>query len=226
MSLMGSIKEKLGMGTKEPSPAPAPAPKIEAPEKEEPKNLFNAGEKPLVRPFSAGAVAPDMVALDKAVKGMDFTKGIDPKLAEAALKGDMSALSMMINQAAQNAYKESTLAGNQIQEAAFQNRVSGIDSMIEEKIKGKTISDTLSNKNQAFKDEGISPLLKMITDNARSQYPEATPEELANHAEKFLTSVASKIVDGSPEAQAAATQREKTAEKQTNWQDYFASNQE
>jgi hypothetical protein len=162
---------------------------------------------------------PNMEQFNEAVSRMDFTRGADPQLAQKALQGDTAALAELLNAVGRGAYSQSTQAATQLIESALQKRTADLDKLIDQRFNSLHAQTQVQQQNAAFRDPQIAPLLKSIQSRLQAQFPEATADDLAGRAQKFLVGIAQKIVEGTPEAQQRAKEKQTTesASQEFDW---------
>lgn len=133
---------------------------------------------------------PDTAKLNEAVKGIDFTKNIDQALVQKALSGDVQAFSQVLNQAIQGSFTQSLLAGSQIAERGMTTIRGQIESGFDGRIKKFNASDRLQSSNKNFNHPAVKPLMAAIQNQMAANFPEASPDELVQYSQQYLTEFA------------------------------------
>lgn len=178
-------------------------------------------QKPLENPAAGPVFQPDMQKFQEAVGKMDFMKGLDPALVQKALSGDNAAFQEAINLAARQAYAQSTLGSQHLVEAALEKRMKDFETMMAQRFTSLRANERVVEQNPAFKDPSVSPLLNDVQSRLQAQFPEASPAEIAERAQKVLVAMAQKIVGGTPESREAATKKSQdTAAGAFNWAEW------
>ncbi len=135
----------------------------------------------------------DMEKFGKQVSSMDFAKSIPKEVREKIKSGDEEALTSALNSVAQQSFAQSLVAASQLMEKALEKKFGDLDSTLEGKFKSLRVSENLRGKNKVFSHSAVSPVVDMIKAQLQSKFPEATSEELSEHAMKYLGGISDMI---------------------------------
>lgn len=130
---------------------------------------------------------PDLKTLGEAVSKMNFTSKLNPETVKKALAGDHDSFSQAVNSAAQEAFQQSLLASSQMMEGAFTKKMAEFQKNSETQFRTLRSSEAAFGKNPAFAHPAVKPMFEMMRDKFASQYPEASPQEIADHTENYFT---------------------------------------
>ncbi len=134
----------------------------------------------------------DPAKLRAAAGQVDFVKNINPELfqaIEAGGAGASKALGEILNLAVQDVYAQSAMSTTKIVEAALQKQSASQDERIAALVKKNTVSDSLRNKNPAFSDPAVQPIIKALEAQLTTKFPDATTSDLQDMAVRYLESV-------------------------------------
>jgi hypothetical protein len=138
------------------------------------------------------AFALDQETLDKVTSGLDFTKGVDQTLVQQALAGNAEALLKVINAASQQAYKSamahtSTLTDKFVS-IREQHAQKGVDSRVRQNLTAQALASTPNYNHPVVKNQ-----LNQIANQIAAQNPDASPQEIAETAKKYLNDLINAI---------------------------------
>src|SRR6266850_4840899 len=131
----------------------------------------------------------DPAKLAEAAKSIDFTKAIDPALAEKALKGDSTALATILQSVSQSSYVQSAALSAKLIEAALAKQADSIKLILPTLVKRATVNENLrSGDNAEFLNHpAVAPLVSLLEHQLTEKYPKASAAEVATHARKYMT---------------------------------------
>ena len=153
---------------------------------------------------------------------LNFTQGIDSSLFQAALSGDGEALSNLLNSFGRNvfaaaAHSSSKLAGTSIKQN-FEQFDKGLSGKFKEFSLSNSQQSIVNNKAPILNNPVIQPMLKQAMQIMSKAYPEATAEEITNHAVKYLQDV-SGVINGNQAN--ADPQQQQQQQDQRGYADLF-----
>lgn len=172
-------------------------------------------QEPQAAPGSKNLFNTDPEKFGQAVSNMDFMKNVPKDVVEKVLAGDASALMALINRVGQSAFSTATISSREMIEHANRQQGGSLQNQINEAVRAALASQNLRKRNENFTDPTVAPLLQELSGRLRAKYPEATADELSEHAEKMLMSIAQKIVSGSPEEKARQKQQQEVKKSET-----------
>lgn len=154
---------------------------------------------------------------------LDFTNGIDSSLFQAALSGDVEALSKLLNSFGRNVFAAATHSSSKLAGTAIKQNFDQFDKGLAGKFKEFSLSNSqqsiVNNKAPILNNPVIQPMLKQAMQIMSKAYPEATAEEITNHAVKYLQDV-SGVINGN-QNQAVQQQQQQEQEDQRGYADLF-----
>lgn len=147
----------------------------------------------------------DPAKLAEAAKALDFTKAIDPKLAEAALKGDANALSAVLQSVSQSSYVQSAALSAKLIEAALAKQADAFKAALPNLVKRATVNENLrgGDNSEFLNHPAVAPLVSLLEQQLTEKYPKASAAEITTHARKYMTGLGD-ILSG--KAKKAATE--------------------
>lgn len=158
----------------------------------------------------------------EAARKQNFTAGIAPELLAKVTAGGAEAAQAMVdimNIVAQNSYAQSAFAGTRLIEGALDKSNFARQSDIDTRIKTVTVNNNLTQDNPVFAHPAAQPLLKSVQDQLMVKYPNATPTELTQMAQTYLTDFV-KAAQGPQLAQ--EQQQQQKAAAGDDWSKFFA----
>lgn len=141
------------------------------------------------------SLTPNPEQLNKIVAGMDFTKGIDPALAQKALQGDTNALVEIINTSSRQVFSQALQASTQLSERSTKREVENFGKGLDGKLRSFSAQDKLLAQNPKFNHPAVKPYLKNLEAQMSRQYPEASAEEIATKARKYMVEMSKLMAD-------------------------------
>lgn len=147
--------------------------------------------------------------LQAAAKKIDFARNLPPDLIGKAFpNGDATAISQIINHIGRTAF---VLGGHTAGEISSDG-LSGFKTSFEAELPNRIRSHAIHSsgyKNQAYKHPALKPFVDLTKQQMMQKYPEATPEDIDQHVETYMSGILEAVGKGNPEAQtqqaAAAT---------------------
>lgn len=156
--------------------------------------------------------------LSAVAKGLDFNSTVPPELMQKALGGDPKALMDVINHVGQQSYQNSMAHMSALSNEYVNSRLGYEDKTFGSKVKQELTNSELSANTTNFN----HPVVKQqLTETARAlsrQHPDASPQQIAQMARDYVTTLAQAINpqsttgDGSNGTKAA----------ETNWDEFFS----
>lgn len=159
-------------------------------------NLWEAPTTPPDPNKGAVQFTIDPTKINQVASSIDFTKSIPPELMQKALAGGpeaMQALMQVINTVSQQAFAQSTMANTKVIETALAQQREKFSAEIPDLVRSQSISSTLRQENPLFKNPATAPMLTALETQLAAKFPSATPQEISNHARKYLEGFAAEI---------------------------------
>ena len=171
---------------------PAPAPNSQTPP--EPQNPLDAYAKLFDNANKSQPDGPPSFNLDpetltKVSGSLDFTQGIDPDLLSKATSGDSQAFLKIINQVGQRSYQAALHHGT-----TLTDKYVGARSEYDRKALPGHVRQSLTDHALSSIPNATHPVikqqLKMISTQMQAANPDASPEEIAQAASKYIQDLA------------------------------------
>lgn len=153
--------------------------------------------------------------LETVSRGQNFTQGIDEALMAKALGGDAKSLIEIINASSQNAYRSSMDHMASLSDQFVTSRFEHEGKSFGSKVKEQLTNSELSSNTPGFNHPVVKAQLSSVAKDLSKQHPDASPQEIASMAKKYITELAQAI---NPQESTSA-QSGKAVE--TDWDNYF-----
>lgn len=201
----------------EATPAPAAPP---AQSTNEPVNPLDAYDKLFKVPDQPKVDETPKFNLDPKVLNdvsskFDFTQGLDPQLVQKAQQGDAQSLIAMMQAVGQNAYKAAMAHGSTLTDSFVSSRNSHDMKSVGELVKKELTNNALANTPN-YSHPVVKEQLIRTAESFRVQYPEATHEQIAQMAQRYIQDLAAAISPQSKEP----TQNQQQGDS-VDWDKYF-----
>ncbi len=124
-----------------------------------------------------------------AARKLDFTKNVPPEqLAKIAAGGAeaVEAFKLIINTVTQDAYAASLFGASRMAQAGFDQYDAGLGTQLPQRIKALNVSEGLRNDNPALAHPSAAPIIQAIEQQMVAKYPNATAQEIRQHANNYL----------------------------------------
>lgn len=185
------------------------------------KNLWDAPANPVAEPSLVPAMNVDPAAIRNVASTVNFVGTIDPALLARAGKGDNEALASVINQAVQAGYASSAGATAKIVEDALRKQETIFNEKVMPSVLRKhEISQRIATDNPMFSNPAAAPLIEGLKTQLQAKYPTATPEQISQHAQQYLTGFMGEYAASSGQ-QLSAIPKQSPSDKSDDWTKYF-----
>lgn len=155
---------------------------------------------------------------------LDFTSGIDSGLFQAALSGDGESLSKLLNSFGRNVFAAAAHSSSKLAGTAIKQNFDQFDKGLAEKFKSFSLTNAqqsiVNNTAPILNNPVIQPMLKQAMQIMSKAYPEATAEEITNHAVKYLQDV-SGVINGNQQQAGQQNQQQQQQQDQRGYSDLF-----
>lgn len=175
----------------------------DAPPAFDPGNIFNLNQE----------------SMNKALAQVDFAKGITEDQINAIQAGGpeaIKALGEMLNNTARQTMGAATQASAKMIETALTGASTAMDGKINNQVRQNQIASHLQETNPALNHPAAAPLINAMQTQLASQYPKASPQEIAQKVQEFMGAFAG-VASGKPGAAEEAAK----ATAGTDWEQYF-----
>lgn len=168
-------------------------------------------------------IAIDPKQLADAARKTDFTKIVNPELAQKVAAGGeeaVQAMMQMLNQVSQGVYAQSAFAASKLVEQALAKAQDKIAADIPAHVKRLQVSDTLRSENPVFNHPAASPILGAIESQLTVKFPNSSASEITSMAKQYLESFANAVkapAELAKQQEAAKAQ----AKSDSDWTSFF-----
>lgn len=149
--------------------------------------------------IQAPSFSIDPTVLTDVSSKMDFTKGINPELVQKASSGDAAAMMEMIKAVGQNAYRASLEHATKLTDTHLGQRAEFDAKRLAKGVKDQLTSDALSsnvNTNHPVVKAELNRIAREFA--ASSEYADASPQQIASAAQKYLNDLHSAMNPADP----------------------------
>ena len=170
----------------------------------------------VAQPDVAPSLNLDPEVLSKVSSGMDFTHGVSQELMQKATSGDASALIEMMQMVGRNSYKAALSHQSALTDkfvgARTEHAMKGIGSHVKSEMTTNALAATPNYQHPVVKEQ-----LNQLARQFSAQQPDATPDQVAGMAVKYMQDLAAAI---SPQQ---ATPQQQAAKSEVDWDKYFGA---
>jgi len=135
-------------------------------------------------------VALDPAKLQEVLGKANFTQTVTPENLAAITaggEGAVAALTETINAVAQQSVMQSTLAANKMITQAVNGMKTAQDAALPEMIRNQATANTIAESNPLFSNPAVKPIMEAARTQLAGQFPDATPTQLAEMTERYIT---------------------------------------
>ena len=188
--------------------------------------LWEAKDTSSTRADLVPVINTDPAALMQGARNIDFTKAMDGTKVEAAMKGDKAAFMEVINSAAQAGYAQSAATTVAVVKEALRQQAEGFETKYApDMLRRQSVQSQISSSVQIANDPAVAPMMALVTKQLMAQFPTASAEEIAAHANKYLDGVAQAVVASQGGKIQTAEQLKpplgSTTRVDTDWEKFF-----
>jgi hypothetical protein len=142
-----------------------------------------------VKPVSAESLLDfDPAKLSAVSRKLDFTKGLDPAIMKKAQEGDAGSFAAVMNYVTQNSFAQAMHAMSGVAKNALtKQRETMLADMPGEISKHTTRNEMASNP--LYSHPATQPLIEPLVAQLRLKNPDATPQQIKAHVDKYLDGV-------------------------------------
>lgn len=157
------------------------------------KNLW---QQPQQSPQQAsqGYFPFDMGAIQKTASGLDFSSLITPEHSQAIAaggEGAVKAIAELLNNVGRASVAASVHTAGSAYDQGLSKFRGDIDSSIPKILQQQQASLQLRAGNDILRHPAISPVADAVTKQMQAQFPDATPQEIAEATKEYLQQVGS-----------------------------------
>ncbi len=161
----------------------------------------------------------DPKTLDTVTASMDFTKGIDPAVAEAAFKGDPKAIMEMMQAVGRNSYRASLEHTSKLTDAHLNQRGTFDKRNMEETVKTSLTDQALSGV-QNYNNPLVKAELNRVASTLAKANPDMPPAVIAATAQKYIQDMAAALNPANKET------TQQTKDENFDWTKYLKEQQQ
>jgi hypothetical protein len=160
----------------------------------------------------------DVNQLQEIVKQADFSKVLNQDNLKAISEGGEGAIAAFqdsLNSVAQQVLLQSTLANDRMIETKVASALNAHKSELPNLIRNQAASNEMNLKNPIFKNPAVKPVIEAVTHQLAAKNPDATPFELVEMANNFVTAMS--------EAFAPKQQSQPNSKIDVDWESFMNS---
>lgn len=161
----------------------------------------------------------DSAKVMEAAQKANFAAGVNPELVQNALKGDVNAFLQVVNSVGQQAFAQATIASSKINEQQLQQFGTKQEAMIPGLVKRNLVSNTLQ-ENPLYKHEATRPLLSALEAQIASKFPNATANQITEHAQQFIAEFAKVAASNQPQTAEQQQQQQRQQQNDFDWNSF------
>lgn len=120
---------------------------------------------------------------------VDFSKQINPQLAQKALAGDVNALGELLNSVGRSVLATSIQASSHLVDKQSSSAVDFMKNSLPNQFKQFSARENLQAENPQFANPAVKPMLDAVQQQLAARFPEASAAELQQYAKKYLSGV-------------------------------------
>jgi hypothetical protein len=198
--------------------ASAATPPVEPPQGlDQFKELFQPPKvDPNAPPTDAPLINMDASKVQEIASKINFAQAVPAETLQAMQAGGEGAVAAFVsamNTMTQQVYAQNALATGKLIEQAVAKATSQFTGNIPEAIRQQNAQEALRAANPAFAHPAVQPIVNMVSEQLRKQFPQATAAELSDMTQQYMNTAATAL---SPQAQAA-----QAAKGQEDWSKFF-----
>lgn len=160
------------------------------------KDIWAADPNAVGAPTLVPTMTADPAAMLAAAGKIDFTTHLDPAMLDKASKGDTASLAQLINKAAQVGYAHAATASVNITKAALTAQAESFETKYAPKMfRDASITDAVSQQVALASDPAAAPIVEAVKRQLGAKFPTASPAEIADMTNTYMTEFASKAVE-------------------------------
>ena len=171
-------------------------------------------------PFDPGNIfSLNQESMQKALANVDFAGSITEEQMTAIQAGGpeaIKALGVMLNNTARQTMGAATQASAKMIETAMSGAAGSLDGKISSQVRQQQVASHLQETNPAINHPAAAPMIQALSNQLTQQFPKASPAEIGQKVQEYMTGFAA-LASGKPDA---AAQAAKSAEG-TDWEQYF-----
>lgn len=167
--------------------------------------------------IEAPAFSIDSKVLGDVSRKMDFTRGVNPEALQKATSGDVNALLDVIKQVSQNSYRAALEHSTALTDSHLKQRGEFESKKLERGVNKKLTETALANTPN-YSHPVVKAELNRIASQIAAANPDASPQEVAQTAQKYLNDLYSAL---NPDTGKGKDKNEGEAE--TDWSKYLGS---
>jgi hypothetical protein len=145
-------------------------------------------------PLAGPILNVDPQKLREAASKMNFVSGVPQELMQKVMAGnDPQALVELINLTSQQAFLQAMQVNAGVVENALTKHTARIETALPDRIRNFQIQNT-APKNPVLSHPAVAPVLDGLKRTIASANPHLSPEKVAEHAENYVTAMATDLM--------------------------------
>lgn len=159
------------------------------------KDLWQAPTNGTGLPTSVPQFTTDQAKLTEISKTIDFRNAVDPEMAKKALSGDMESFMNVLNQVGQAGFAQAAgMSSTLVQKAMTAQNDKLQNELLPEFARRDAISTGMRANNSLYSNPAIAPMLHSLETQFAAKYPQASAQEVREHATRYMQSVSEQVV--------------------------------
>lgn len=145
---------------------------------------------------SGNVLSFDRTKLSEVANKMDFASSLKPEHLQAISQGGDAAIQSLVdvlNTVSRNAYLNSTETTAHLINSALGKTKQDITASIPDYIKKANVSQNLRAENPMFSNPAVAPVLQALENQLTAKYPNASANEITQHAKEYLQQFAGAV---------------------------------
>lgn len=189
-------------------------------------NLFDNTPKvddkgnPIVQPFDPNSpyINFDPEKMRESLGNTNFIDSQTQTLLEEVQNGDTSKLGDLLNAVTRHAYMSQTQLSHNVMEKTAKAVLERALGQIPNQVRTSQANDSLNKLNPAFKSPALQPVVNAIRGQVEAKYPDASPTEISEMVNRYMSGVAATFQGDSDDNQNG---QQRNQQSQADWTDFF-----
>lgn len=135
----------------------------------------------------------DPAKVGEAAAKIDFTKVIDPAMAQKALSGDMASFMQVLNKVSQAGFAQAVTASGLMAQESAKRTGTSVQAALPEFLRQQQAGN-LAAESPFFMDPATKPLIEAIQQQVAIAYPNASAADLGKYTKNYFAAMAKEYV--------------------------------
>lgn len=188
------------------------------------KDLWQAPTNGTGLPSSVPQFTTDPAKLTEISKTVDFRNAVDPEMAKKALAGDMESFMNVLNQVGQAGFAQAAgMSSTLVQKAMTAQDQKLQNELLPEFARRSDVSKGMRDGNNLYSNPAIAPMLHSLETQFAAKYPQASAQEIREHATKYMQGVSEQVVAQSGRLVTDAPPASARNAGKEDWESFFGA---